>query len=109
MRASRRFVSTFLLNLFFVTQPEALHPMDNNIQLCKKITFIIKNDLEKAINLHLGRGTMTINEGSAYKFTKEEGEKIYLSEQGQKGKLLLTITAIHEGKTFRLSELISQD
>lgn len=93
---------SFVLFSAFAT-PQALPKTDSPQG---KICFKIKNDTGGSITLHTGKGTSPLNNGVQREFCLEEGDKLYVSDKGRPGKVLLTANAKTDGKTFKLSDLM---
>jgi hypothetical protein len=80
-----------------------------NYSTFEKINFTLQNDLNYTVQLQIGRAKLSLTAGSAYKFTKASGEKIYFIAPNGKNQLILTVQKGDENKTFKLSKLILQE
>jgi hypothetical protein len=74
-----------------------------------KISFILQNDLNYTLNLQIENNIVSINGGSAYKFSKSQGDKIYIVEHKEKKKLLLIVQESIQNKTLKISELVKKE
>lgn len=71
-----------------------------------EICFTVKNDTGDSVTLHTGKGTAPMPNGSSKEFCIAEGGKLYLAERGQKGKVLVEVTAKVSGQKLKLSDLM---
>jgi len=93
--------SFLLLSAF--TAPQAAPKADSPQG---KICFKVKNDTGSSVTLHTGKGTSPMNNGVQREFCLEEGDKLYVSDKGRPGKVLVTANAKADGKTFKLPDLM---
>ncbi|GAB4133877.1 MAG: hypothetical protein Fur0027_22340 [Raineya sp.] len=64
----------------------------------------ILNDTPNSVEIHTGSGYTTLGaRGGTTSVSCEEGKKIYLANNGKKGKLIFTIDDSMCGKTVKLS------
>ena len=72
-----------------------------------KIDIKIKNDTSEAVQVYNAGsgGTYSLTKGATTTIKMEEGDKLYISEKGKKGKLLLEASSDMNGKVQKLSEL----
>ena len=72
-----------------------------------KIDIKIKNDTSEAVQVYNAGsgGTYSLTKGATTTIKMEEGDKLYISEKGKKGKLLLEASSDMNGKVQLLSKL----
>lgn len=79
-----------------------------------KVMFYIKNDLDHAVSLKLGKSTVTLATGTTKKFYRKPDSAIYFIQaqimafRPEKGKKILTVKSSIHGKKILLSKLIDQ-
>jgi hypothetical protein len=83
-----------------------LSSFETKYSIIEKINFTLQNDLNYTIHIQIGKTKLSLNAGSAYKFAKASGEKIYYIQSNGKNKLILTVQKETENKIFKLSKLI---
>ena len=79
----------------------------NEIMTQAKIDIKIKNDTGEAVQVYNAGsgGTYSLTKGATTTIKMEEGDKLYISEKGKKGKLLLEASSDMNGKVQLLSKL----
>jgi hypothetical protein len=71
-----------------------------------EVCFKVKNDTGESITLHTGKGTAPMNNGIQREFCMEEGNTLYVSDKGKKGKVVVEVSNGVKGKVIKLSEVL---
>lgn len=80
---------------------------EKTIKIQSKIDIKIKNDTDEVVKVYNAGsgGTYSLTKGATTTIKMEEGDKLYISEKGKKGKLLLEASSNMNGKVQLLSKL----
>lgn len=81
--------------------------MKNEVITQAKIDIKIKNDTDETVLVYNAGsgGTYSLTKGAITTIKMEKGDKLYISEKGKKGKLILEASPEMNGKIKKLSEL----
>ena len=101
--------SCLIAGTFFTAQAHVIanHITATSINLQAKIDIKIKNDTDETVQVYNAGsgGTYSLTKGATTTIKMEEGDKLYISEKGKKGKLLLEASSDMNGKVQLLSKL----
>ena len=96
----------FIIQPFVYARPFTGFKIKEAKQINAEITFILKNDSEGSITIQTSKGKLLINKNASYKFSLEEGERVYLLDKNNKEILLVIVSINIKNKRLLISELL---